>query len=434
MKRIGLSVAVLAVLVTLAACNSGTTNSTPPTPTATSVNGTVVGFRGSPISGVSVQIGSATTTTDTSGHFTIANVTPPYDVTVSDPTGTPPWVHAFEGMTSASPTLTPLTSALVSASTTNATFSGTITGGTTVDASHPVYVCAEAVSGRPFGCTTTASSSYSLTVRWFGSGSVQVKLHALQVTLAGTPPLPTGYPGSYVSATATTLASGDTPTEAIALSAGPTSSSLSGTVTIPIGYPSGQIVVAMQVGNALTMPLARIPLTSTSTSYPYAIAVPDVSGATSTLYAEAHSSFTQFSQQWKTGLTPGSNRDMTLSSAPVLVSPPNGSPQVPTTTDFSFVNSNGAPVTAYFLGGPPWLAVTTMSTSVKLPTAISIPSSTNYNWSVVANAGESGVDAAASDWAAGYLAFTSAQAALPAQSGGAAWAFSPFGGANFQTK
>ncbi len=81
-----------------------TTTPPPTTPSTITVSGTLVDGTGQPVSGVAIAIGEATpVNTDSAGHFSIAGVKPPYELTVIDAAAKSAVV--YKGLTRADPKL-----------------------------------------------------------------------------------------------------------------------------------------------------------------------------------------------------------------------------------------------------------------------------------------------------------------------------------------
>jgi len=404
MKRSATFVAAAAVLLLLASCN--TTPGGGGGPTTATVNGTLVGILDTPVAGASVTIGSTTVTSDATGAFSIDNVTPPYDVTVSSTADN--WAHVFIGLTSTSPVLLPY-GAIASASppSSTATMSGTITTATPIDSTHPVEVCLEGVSETVTGCDTlTSAVPYSITAHWASTANVAVKVHALQMTLPSSGAMPNGYAGYHVSSSTTTMVPGNSYTQNVTLGAAPGVASLSGTVTAPSSLTSGSMSLSVRLSPQLVIPLAGINLTGTSTTY--AATVPAFPGSSYTLLATGVGS-NSTSARWSTGFTAGPGRDLALAAAPTVTSPPTSAGPGDT---FTVGDTAGAPLTVIFTTNSaspsigPALAVTTSQSSVTMPSVLPVASGTVYDWMPITNPGES-LGQASEDWLSGFYSLLS---------------------------
>lgn len=398
MKRLGAFVlAGMAVLV-LAACG---TVSTP------TIDGTVLTLANAPVVGATVTIGTTSTTTDANGAFSIAGVTPPYDVTVSSTSGN--WAHVFVGLSSTTPTLSPV-GALVGGppATSTATIGGTIATGVPIDATHPVEVCVEGVTEAVGGCATVSSgTSYNVTARWLSTANVSVKVHALQMTVPSAGALPTSYHGYYASAS-TTLVPSNSYTNDVTLIGAVSSTALSGTVTADASITSGQYLVMVQVAPNLLMPLGSAALTGATT--PYTALVPTLTGATYTLYGSGSTSASGISLSWRVDLTAGAGRDLTIAGVPTPASSPTSAGPGDT---FPVTGTGAAPLTVVFVPSSsptaPYLAVTTSGTSVVMPSTLPVPSGSVYNWTPVTNPGETLAQAATNGGVTAYFRLMAAQ-------------------------
>ena len=403
MKRSATFVAAAAVLLLLASCN--TTPGGGGGPTTSTVNGTLVGILDTPVAGASVTIGSTTVTSDAAGAFSIDNVTPPYDVTVSSTADN--WAHVFVGLTSTSPVLLPYGAvANSSPPSSTATMGGTITTATPIDSTHPVEVCLEGVSETVFGCDTlTSSATYTINADWASTANVAVRVHALQMTLPSSGAMPNGYAGYAVSSSSTTMVPGTSYSRNLTLGAAPGVAAISGTITAPSSVTSGGMSLFVRLSPQLLIPLGDLNLTGTSTSY--AATVPAFTGGSYTLLAMGVGSNIT-SARWSTGLTAGSGRDLAVAAAPTVASPPASAGPGDT---FTVGNTGGAPLTVIFYPASastgPVLAVTTSQSSVTMPSTLPVASGTAYDWMPIINPGES-LDQVSGDWLSGlYLLLSS---------------------------
>lgn len=414
MKRFGIIAGVAATLLLLASCGLLSGGGGGPT----TINGTLVGILGVPVAGASVTIGSTTVTSDSSGSFSIANVTPPYDVTVSSTANN--WAHVFVGVSATSPVLLPagaIAGGLPPMS--QATMAGTILTGTTIDTTHPVEVCLEGVTELVVGCQTlTTSGSYSITANWPSTANVAVKVHALQITLPSAGALPNGYTGYAVSAASTTMVPGNSYTQTLTLGTAPGVASLSGTITTPSGLTTQGLLVLARLSPTFVIPLGQLNLSGTSTAY--AATVPTLSGASYIVVALGSNS-AGLTAEWKVNLAAGSNRDVTVGGLPTVTAPPSSAGPGDT---FTVGNTAGAPLTVVFTpntsGAGPILAVTTSQSSVTMPSVLPVTSGTVYKWAPVINPAET-LDQSTSDWLGGFFSLLGAGGATLDADGGFAY-------------
>jgi len=94
-----------ATLTATAAGLSASATITVSTAATITVTGAVVHMDGLPIPNITVAIGSSTATTDASGHFTIPNVTTPYDVLLFHVPANGPLSGVYKGLTRPDPKL-----------------------------------------------------------------------------------------------------------------------------------------------------------------------------------------------------------------------------------------------------------------------------------------------------------------------------------------
>ena len=150
------------------------------------VEGRVVAFDGTPLAGVLVHADGELTATRADGTFTLAGVASPYTLTLGGG-DTEPWVHAYKGLTSATPVLAPNTDA-GHLPTFSGSVTGTVWGGGQLPSDQVVVVCVE---GRIFpvqGCRWArgGDTSYTLPAFWRGGGAIApVRVHALRMRVDG---------------------------------------------------------------------------------------------------------------------------------------------------------------------------------------------------------------------------------------------------------
>ena len=195
-----------------------------------------------PLAGVIVHIQGQTTTTDADGRFTVVDVHAPYTVVLGSG-GANPWVHAYEGLTSSTPVLSP--HAVIFALLSPTVFRTATVVGSLSNPLIPgrrIELCAVGLSGvEAFGCDTleAGEQSYSVEIRWRESGSVTVRLHAIQYQVDGedrpTAILSNGWVDRVVT-------DGATLTQAVPSGAAPASSALQGSIQAGGGVAPGAVV------------------------------------------------------------------------------------------------------------------------------------------------------------------------------------------------
>ena len=202
-------------------------------PAAITVAGTVIDNQLSKFAGVSVIIGAQSTITDASGHFSIANVTPPYDLTALVTVSGDKGASLYKGLTR---TNTTILVALNPTSTDNTgTLTGTVTGGDPLSTvGDKTVVSWGSTSANQFqnSSQTITSSPYSLDVTWDSSlASITGNMHVLQWAVDANQ-LPTAYKGYAEKTGVAVAASGTTSNVNLAMSA-PGTSNVGGSVTVP---------------------------------------------------------------------------------------------------------------------------------------------------------------------------------------------------------
>jgi hypothetical protein len=136
-----------------------------------------------PLAGVIVHIQGQTSTTDADGRFAIAGVRPPYTVVLGSG-GMQPWVHAYEGLTTPTPTLSP--HAVIYAFMTPAAFRRATIEGSLSNPLIPgrrIELCAVGLAGlQAYGCDTieAGEQDYEVDVVWREADPATVRLYALQ--------------------------------------------------------------------------------------------------------------------------------------------------------------------------------------------------------------------------------------------------------------
>lgn len=153
---------------------------------------------GAPVVGASVSIGDSTATSDENGAFSIADVTPPYDLVIQYEFSGPTW-QVIEGLTTTNPVIEmqdQSASLLVERST--ATIAGTVDGlgDFPLEAGREIKVSVKGGgNGTSTNTITSASSSteFSLFPGWEGP-SASVRLCALEY-MTGSNGIPSHYIG-----------------------------------------------------------------------------------------------------------------------------------------------------------------------------------------------------------------------------------------------
>ncbi|MDA0700043.1 MAG: hypothetical protein O3A02_02395 [bacterium] len=242
---------------------------TPPSPATIDVDGRVADFGLLSASGIVVQAQGQTTVTDGEGRFALAGLTTPYDLVLSR-TGGSPWLHAYEGLTTATPLLDPRRSEFVAGTAPETEVNGAIIGGP-LPAGRRTIVCAEGLDVVAFGCTRVdpGEDAYVLDVTWLRPGPALVRLHALRMVV-GADGLPTGYEG--YERVNLTLTDGVPSTTPLALDPVPATTPVEVDVRLPSGVVSATGYLTARVSAGAALPVAA-PVSLTG---PLTMPVPDL--------------------------------------------------------------------------------------------------------------------------------------------------------------
>jgi hypothetical protein len=396
-KKVSLAIAVVlaftgAVLLT-PGCGKNDAGTNPASSIIT-VTGKVVGPTGQPVIGIPVFVGTLpSVVSDVNGGFTIPNVTTPYTITAVD--GLQKMGIVFIGLTRSDPVLTffltPSGTAL------SATVSGTISGGASYPepASHKTlvaFVSPEIASGTTVNTTT---GTYTTSPSWFGPTTTTGTIHALQWQFdAGN--LPVTFKGYGTKASVALSNSGVFAAQNIAMS--PISqSSVSGSVTPPVGYTvsSKSVVVSLGTTGGITI------LSDATSTTTFTYNTPNVPSATLRLSAVASKSPYQASA-FKVGVpVNGTNQAITIPAAPEYSLPIAAATGVTDTTRFAWTAfANGVHLVLFSGGaGQPVYQVVTSETSTKIPKLNSVglvlPAAAAYSWRIIGIAPFSSIDQAA---------------------------------------
>jgi hypothetical protein len=364
-------------------------------PAAITVAGKVIDNNLRPLAGATIIIGAQNTASDSTGHFSISNVTPPYDLIGFATTPTKIGV-LYKALTRPDPTI------LVPESK-PAPNSGTVTGA--LSGGDPLGTAGEQTEvawGSPetpfFGPTSSVSSNpYTLTIQWGGPTSTTGTIHALQWAVSGN--LPTSYKG-YGTKTSVGVSNSATTLNAdIAMSA-PSASSVGGTITAPAGLTIANKSLAIAFADNATISLGSDSSSSTSFSYPF----PGNTGGNATVAASASSAGGDVAVQQLKGIAPGtSNVSIAIPTPVSAITPADSGTGITTSTDFTWAPLTGGVHILEILGpgSSPSYYVFTAAATAKIPDlsgqGLGLPAATMYNWQVLAVGPWTSVDQIAGD-------------------------------------
>ncbi|HET9156836.1 MAG TPA: hypothetical protein VFN91_09235, partial [Myxococcaceae bacterium] len=369
-------------------------------PAAITVAGTVVDNQLRRFAGVSVIIGGQSTVSDASGHFSIANVTPPYDLTALATTGGDKAGSLYKGLTRTDPTILV---ALNPTSTDNTgTLTGTVTGGdplgTAGENTRIAWGSTQANQFQNAG-DSISSSPYSLMVSWDAAlPSITGNMHVLQWAEDGNG-LPASYKGYAVKTGVAVAAGGTTNNVNLAMSA-PGTSNVGGSVTVPAGVTLDGKLLSVSFDDSAAISLGSDASAGTSFSYLY----PNVTGATASIGATGSNAGGDAVAAQTSGIALGTTNVSIALPAPIsAVLPANTATGIGTNTDFSWTAfAGGNAVYVLLISGPsgqPGYAVFTTATTARIPDlsgqGLGLPPAASYSWNVLAISPHSSVDSAA---------------------------------------
>jgi hypothetical protein len=360
------------------------------------VTGTIRTLNGQPVANAEVGVGSQSTISDGNGHFTIANVMPPYDVSVvvsSSRIGV-----VYQGLNRADPNIIVL--GLFPTLPNTGAVSGSLSGGdalgTTGDATEVVWGSPETVA-----TATLASNPYNLPLSWFGPTSTTGSVHVLQWTYNNSS-LPSSYKGYGTKVGVVVANTGTTMNEDIVMT-GVTSASISGTVTLPASYALSMTDMDLEFSDGAKIHLGTDLSTSSSFNY---VTPSDVGGTIGLSAQTTYSSNSGVSVVAMYGLAPdatGVSLAVQVPSLPGL--PADGGTGITADTNFTWsAFKNGINVVA-FLPSPspggstnPTYYIFTTATSTKIPNlsaqGLGLPSGgASYTWGILGFAPYANMDA-----------------------------------------
>ncbi len=355
-------------------------------PAAITVAGTVVDDQLRKFSGVSVIIGAQSTVTDGSGHFSIANVTPPYDLTaIATITGAKSG-SVYKGLTRNDPTIL---MGLDPTSTDNmGTLTGTVTGGDPLGTAGESTVVSWGSTQASQFERVIVSSPYTLNVSWDAAlASITGNMHALQWAKDGNG-LPSSYKGYAVKTGVAVAAGGTTNNVNLDMSA-PGSTNVGGSVTVPAGVTLGSKSLALTFDDRALTFLGVDGTSGTTFSYLY----PSITGATATVSARGSNAGNDQTTIQVSGIALGTTNVSIALPAPIsAVLPADTATGIGTGVDFSWTALSGGNAVYIFQAqgppGEPSYLVFTIGTSARIPDltaqGLGLPSAASYSWGVVA--------------------------------------------------
>jgi hypothetical protein len=373
------------------------------------VHGTVYS-QGGGAAAVQVTVQGKTVTSAADGTFTIAGVTPPYDVVMDDLTFNN---HtAYLGLTRPDPSL--LANALPAASAKYAQqVSGSVTvGGAVVDAgaSQLVGAAIDLVSGSDEHVGGQLQSTFLLGGGWSAGPLATATLEGFTANL-----LPTGGPQAFTAqgTQVLTLDGGAaiTGVDIAASAAGLSATSLSGTLTLPSGNVNPTITLSLGHGGQTAVTLPADALGDAGGSLPFSygtFASPLTWSITASANYTATQTYSGLCGVVQVGLAGSEHLDLTIPTTKTFVTPPNGASVDPACADFSWNPTPGAVYVFVVFGGDqgdagfgePLYLVVTGGSAMRMPWTLAAGSN---NWSVVEIQAVGTIDDVAASFAAGTV-------------------------------
>ena len=394
----------LTVLVGGGCSKSGSTGPGSGAGSVITVTGKVVGQNGQAVASVPVVVpGKASTNTDGSGNFSIANVTTPYDISLVNASSKSAIV--YKGLTRTDPTLLFFGSFPGTART--GSISGKISGGEFTPnqpATDVTNVAFASAATNGYASTAANGTFGAINLSWYGPTATTGSLYAIQFTAgAGGLPVASGYKG-YGVRSGIAVNDGSTLTNQFDTLQSVTTSQFTGTVTVPSGYTLAGKAVYANVAPSAVIFLFSESNAITNLSY----YTPGIPGATLLLGAEATKTGGGTAITWRNGLAIGATGvSVSIVTPPELSLPVNAATGVDTTVTFTWTAMTGGAHLVLFLGAgsnPAYYVVTT-GTSTTIPNmkpfGLGLPSASAYTWQIYGFGPFSSVDAAAGS--AGFI-------------------------------
>ncbi|MDF2697875.1 MAG: hypothetical protein K0S65_6258 [Labilithrix sp.] len=369
-------------------------------PPTISVHGKVLDSGNTPLAGVPVLIGShPLALTDTSGQFTVPNVSPPYTATVL--LSSSKAVVVYEGLSRPDPKIVALASATLPR---NAGVQGTLAGGS----GYPeaaltrtfVQLAAPGVYGSTPGPSSSGENIFILPpdcISWTGPTTIQGTLHALQFTHAAANNFkPIDYKG-YGALADVTLTHGENEI-AIPITLGPIGKvTFRATATMPPDYAVTDKRPQLVAGGRVIRSLPSDNQPGPDIDYP----LPTISSTTVKLTVAAENASTgATSTTTQSGLAlDAQNATIGILPSPTLVLPVDKATGVNESTPFSWTRLDDGVHMLVLAAGPghPQYQIVTSATEAHLPeltsAGIQLPPATTYQWLVAAYAPFASVDA-----------------------------------------
>ena len=379
------------------------------------LSGRVMTVGGFPVANAQVNVGSGSTTADSSGMFTLAGVTPPYDLYVSSANGL--LTSVYPGLRRMDPTLMLFdsddlpTTWIGSGGPLVGYAAGTVSGGAGFPESpgHEAMVAFRSPDATAAGSVNASTGSFVLQGAWWGFSSTTGAIHALQWQV-GASDVPVAFDG-YATRSGVTLTSpGTLAGQDLALSP-VTASTLTGSIGDGLSASLAARAVFTDGGWIRFLPPPSVPSFFGGPGTPsFSIPAPAVPGATIDLVARRDYVDRAYQEVHLHGLAPGaSGVTAYFGGLPAPATPPWGAINVGAGTTFTWSTMPDHPVYVVSFrpgvgapGGSPSYDVFLIGWALTIPADIPLPRGAPYTWRVRGSSAFSTVDEAAGP--AGFLA------------------------------
>jgi hypothetical protein len=364
------------------------------------VTGRVQGVYGRPIQGASVTAQGEVAFTTADGAFTLSGLAIPYDLVISSAVNNGA-MHVFEGLTRADPVLSPsFALGMIPILDRDAALDGDVLGGGSVPDGQAVVVCIEGLAATAYGCDRVEAplTGYAFNANWFDTETLQARIHALHVELAGdgTPAAFLGYDSIDV------VLEHGVPATLDLMLAPVTETSFDGSIVADAGLTVHGALGFVRFAPNLTMAV----FASEAVTEDFEVVMPDLPGVAFEILTQAGDAAGGVSFAWS-GSVESNDGTITVPAPSQLFLPADAAVGVDLTTTFSAV-SGGGPQTFrwYPEAAGPDLALTTSRSSVTIPNpavaGLPLPTGATYNWIVVGH-GAASVDSVGARGIADYV-------------------------------
>jgi hypothetical protein len=358
-------------------------------PATVDVHGQVVGPTGVALSGMNVAIGQKTAVTGDDGRFSLAGVTPPYDIEV-EPPGTHAFIGRFEGLTRADPTLVFLF-LFGNGEPNTATISGEVSGGDPIGTAGVFTTAFFTTTDVRFDLNshaiTSPSDPFTLPVSWFGQESISATVHVLQFTAPRPGDPPTAFTG-YGTHSGLALSRDSELTNADVALTAPGNATIQGTILPPDGFQVLEKTLGLEVAGLTALPLGHVDTGDTS----FAFTVPQSIPAMAAVTVNAQRDGAGSTSVRLSGIAPGTSNISIPLPLPAQLRSPDDGMTVGTGTPFTWDPPEHAVHLLFVSGGPdqPSIYVVTARSTANLP---ELPGGVTYHWFVTSVGPFEGIDA-----------------------------------------